>query len=216
MGCASGGNSKDSNDNAADFLFADTLGSAVAGVTQRLGALGPENRTSPVRRDTSGVFATLLDSMKSSSVEPNRHRDFTSVANGGFGTLSIRRRVTNVTGQPVTRLRFRIIELTTFPVGAAGEADMRAISSSAVSVMSVNDAGTCSPAAAPCTLTIEGTTLETPPAQSVGGGYNSTLSAGTVTLQTPLANNAAVNLQFLLGIEQTGKFRFYIIVEALP
>jgi hypothetical protein len=50
----------------------------------------------------------------------------------------------------------------------------------------------------------------------VGGGYNSTLSAGTVTLATPLNNNTAVNLQFLLGIEQPGRFRFYIIVEALP
>jgi hypothetical protein len=216
VGCTAGGNPKDTDNNAADFLFADTMGSPVAGLTQRLGVPGPENRTSPVRRDTSGVFATLLDSTKSSSVEPNRHRDFTAVPNGSFGTLSIRRRVTNVTGQPVTRLRVRIIEMTTFPVGAAGEADMRAISSSAVSVMSINDAGTCSPAAAPCTLTIEGTTLESPPEQSAGGGYNSTLAAETVTLATPLANNAAVNLQFVLGIEQPGKFRFYIIVEALP
>ncbi|MET0624586.1 MAG: Calx-beta domain-containing protein [Pyrinomonadaceae bacterium] len=216
VGCTSGGNPKDSNDNAADFLFADTMGSTVSGVPQRLGAPGPENMASPVRRDTTGVFATLLDSTKSSSVEPNRHRDFTSVANGSFGTLSIRRRVTNVTGQPVTRLRFRIIEMTTFPVGVAGDADMRAVSSGSVSVMSINDPGTCSPTAVPCTLTIEGTTLETPPAQTEGGGYNSTLSAGTVTLATPLANNTAVNLQFVLGIEQPGKFRFYIIIEALP
>lgn len=216
VGCTSGGNPKDSNDNAADFLFASTDGSAIAGVGQRLGTPGPEGLASPVRRDTSGVFATLLDSTKSSSVEPNRHRDFAAVPNGSFGTLSIRRRVTNVTGQPVTRLRFRIIEMTTFPVGAPGESDMRAISSSALSVMSVNDAGTCSPASTPCTLTIEGTTLETPPEQAVGGGYNSTLAVETVTLATPLANNAAVNVQFMLGIEQPGKFRFYIIVEALP
>jgi hypothetical protein len=216
VGCTAGGNPKDSNDNAADFLFASTDGSAIAGAGQRLGAPGPEGLASPVRRDTSGVFATLLDSTKSSSVEPNRHRDFAAVPNGGFGTLSIRRRVTNVTGQPVTRLRFRIIELTTFPVNAPGEADMRAVSSSAVTVMSVNDAGTCSPASTPCTLTVEGTTLGATPEQAVGGGYNATLAAETVTLATPLANNAAVNLQFLLGIEQPGKFRFYIIIEALP
>ena len=216
VGCLTGGNPKDTNDNSADFLFADTLGSTISGVQQRLGAPGPEGLASPVRRDTSGVFATLLDSTKSSSVEPNRHRDFTAVANGGFGTLSIRRRVTNVTGQPVTRLRFRIVEMTTFPVGAAGDADLRAVSSGSVSVMSINDAGTCSPAAVPCTLTIEGTTLETPPAQAEGGGYNSTLSAGTVTLAQPMANNTAINLQFLLGIEQPGRFRFYIVVEALP
>jgi len=39
---------------------------------------------------------------------------------------------------------------------------------------------------------------------------------GTVTLGAPLANGAAVNIQFLLGVEQTGMFRFLVIVEALP
>jgi hypothetical protein len=216
VGCTAGGNPKDANDNSADFLFADTMGSTIAGVDQRLGAPGPENIASPIRRDTSGVFATLLDSTKPSSAEPNRHRDLTDTGtNKSFGSLSIRRRVTNTTGGNVTRLRFRIVEMTTFP-NTPGEADMRALTSGSVSVMSINDAGTCSPAATPCTLTVQGTTLETPPAQSEGGGYNSTLSAGTVTLATPLANNTAVNLQFLLGIEQPGKFRFYIIIEALP
>jgi len=37
-----------------------------------------------------------------------------------------------------------------------------------------------------------------------------------VTLGTPLANGASINVCFLLGIQQTGTFRFYIIVEALP
>jgi hypothetical protein len=37
-----------------------------------------------------------------------------------------------------------------------------------------------------------------------------------VTLGTPLANGGSLNLQFLLGIQQTGKYRFFIIVEALP
>ena len=36
------------------------------------------------------------------------------------------------------------------------------------------------------------------------------MSAGTDTLATPLANGASVNLQFLLGIQQTGTFRVYI------
>jgi hypothetical protein len=37
-----------------------------------------------------------------------------------------------------------------------------------------------------------------------------------VTLASPLAHGAAVNVQFLLGVQTTGTFRFYIIVEALP
>ncbi|HEX8351801.1 MAG TPA: Calx-beta domain-containing protein [Pyrinomonadaceae bacterium] len=215
VGCATSGNTKDTGENAADLLFADTNGTT-AGAGQRLGAPGPENLSSPVRRDTSGVSAALLDSSVPSSVGPNRARDFASGDNATYGTLSIRRRVTNTTGSPVTRLRFRIVELTTFPVDTPGNADLRAVTSTSVSVTSINDPGTCSPASPPCTVTVGGTTLETPPGQPGGGGYNSTLSAGAVTLGTPLANNAAVNLQFVLGIETTGKFRFYIIVEALP
>jgi len=42
------------------------------------------------------------------------------------------------------------------------------------------------------------------------------MSAGTITLATPLANGASINLQFLLGVQQTGSFKFFINVEALP
>jgi hypothetical protein len=218
VGCTVPGNPKDTNENAADFLFADTMGSVISGVQQRLGAPGPEGLASPVRRDNSGVLTTLLDSTKSSSASPNRVRDLTSNPgnNATFGTLSIRRRVTNTTGGNVTRLRFRIVELTTFPSPGGGQADLRAISSTSVAVTGVGDPGTCSPAATPCAVTVEGTTLDTPPTQTEGGGYNSTLAAGTVTLGNPLANNTAVNVQFMLGIQTTGTFRFYIIVEALP
>ncbi len=211
VGCLVPGNSKDTNDNASDFLFASTDGNPVGTAGQRLGAPGPESMASPIRRDNSGVSVTLLDSTKSSSAEPNRHREFTAPGYPTFGTLSIRRRVTNVTGSPVTRLRVRIVEMTTHPTPGGGQADLRAITSAPVAVMNINDAGTCSTAPTPCTLTVEGTTLEAPPAQPNGGGYNATLS-----LPTPLANNAAVNVQFLLGIETPGTFRFYIIVEALP
>ncbi len=215
VGCTANGNPKDSNDNSADFLFADTEGTPT-GAGERLGAPGPENIASPIRRDTTGVFATLLDSTKPSSAEPNRHRELTAPGYPTSGTLSIRRRVTNTTGGDVTRLRFRIVEMTTFPTPGSGQADLRAVTSPSVSVMAINDSGTCSPAATPCTLTVQGTTLEQPPTQPNGGGYNSTLSAGTITMATPLANNTAINLQFVLGIETPGKFRFYIIVEALP
>ena len=80
----------------------------------------------------------------------------------------------------------------------------------------INDAATCTAAGAgspPCSITVKGVTLESPPSQSMGGGYNSTL---TVTLGTPLANGASVPVTFLLGVQTTGTFRFLIIVEALP
>ena len=65
-------------------------------------------------------------------------------------------------------------------------------------------------------VTVQGTTLEQPPSQPNGGGFNSSMSAGTVTLATPLANGASIDVRFLLGIQQTGSFKFYLNVEALP
>jgi hypothetical protein len=115
MGCMVAGTPKDTDDNEADFLFADTDGTN-AGAGQHLGAPGPENLTSPVKRDAM-VAVTLLDNSKTSSVTPNRVRDTTSNPsnNSTLGTLSIRRQVVNNTGANVTRLRFRTIEITTFP-----------------------------------------------------------------------------------------------------
>jgi hypothetical protein len=37
-----------------------------------------------------------------------------------------------------------------------------------------------------------------------------------VTLGTPLAAGASINLQFLLGVEKTGSFKFFFNIEALP
>ncbi|MCM3905370.1 MAG: hypothetical protein ND866_27045 [Pyrinomonadaceae bacterium] len=38
----------------------------------------------------------------------------------------------------------------------------------------------------------------------------------TVTLGTPIANGASINVRFLLGIQQTGSFKIFVNVEALP
>jgi hypothetical protein len=37
-----------------------------------------------------------------------------------------------------------------------------------------------------------------------------------VTLGTPLANGASINIRMLFGIQQTGSFKFYLNIEALP
>jgi hypothetical protein len=210
---------KDTDNNAADFYFVDTNGTS-AGAGQRLGAPGPQNLSSPIQR-TSTFATNLIDATVAKAIAPNRVRDFTSdpANNSTFGTLSIRRRFVNNTGGNVTRLRFRIIDITTFPA-PSGIADMRPRTSVAVVVAGVNDAATCvatgSPATPPCTVTVQGTTLEEPPSQPNGSGFNGSMSAGTVTLATPLANGASLNLQFLLGLQQTGLFKFYLTIEALP
>lgn len=202
---------KDTNNNAADFIFVDTNGTS-AGAGQRLGAPGPENLSSPIQRNASFGIA-FLDPCVGGASPPNRVRDFTSdpANNSTFGTLDLRRTITNNTGGNVTRLRFRVIDITTFPA-PSGIADLRPRTSTAV-VVTVDRA--------PCgsgtsNVTVQGTTLEQPPSQPNGGGFNSSMSAGTVTLATPLANGASIDVRFLLGIQQTGSFKFYFNVEALP
>jgi hypothetical protein len=157
----------------------------------------------------------LLDANFGAPASPNRVRDLSpQLPNAINGTLSVRRRFVNNTGAPVTRLRFRIVDISTISV-PGGIADIRALTSTPVVISGITDSGTCTAAgqSTPCTITVEGTTLETPPTQSLGGGHNATM---TVNLGTPLAPGASVNLQFLLGVQQTGSFKFFFNVEALP
>lgn len=209
--CPSGGSVIDTNNNAADFIFVDTNGTS-AGAGQRLGAPGPENLSSPIQRNASFGGAPL-DICVVAASPPNRVRDFTSdpANNSTFGTLDIRRTFTNNTGGNVTRLRFRVIDITTFPA-PSGIADLRPRTSTAV-VVTV-DRPPCGSGTS--NVTVQGTTLEQPPSQPNGGGFNSSLSAGVVTLATPIANGASVDVRFLLGIQQTGSFKFFFNVEALP
>ena len=69
--------------------------------------------------------------------------------------------------------------------------------------------------------------LEGPPAElRQGGGWNATLSCcqagggasgeGGVSLAHPLAPGATIYLQWRLAVQQTGTFKFYVIIEALP
>ena len=226
QGCTVPGIPKDTNNNANDFWLADTAGSPTTG---RLGAPGPENLASPIRRDNAGINLFLLDGTVGSGAAPNRTRKGTDLDYPGsaFGTMTLRYRVTNNTGGDVTRLRYRIVDISTGPSQPGPTADLRALTGiydedipagNDPPVGPVNDSTTCTSQslATPCTVTVNKTTLETPPNQTDGGGYNSTLSSGTITTGTPLPNGQSILLNFKLGVEKTGTFRFYIIIEALP
>lgn len=218
--CPSFGFPVDTDNNATNFVFVDTNGTS-AGAGQRLGAPGPENLSSPIQRNAD-VADFLLDGVtRTAHQPPNRVRDFTSdpANNSTFGTLSIRRRFVNNSGAPITRLRFRIVDQTTFPA-PSGIADLRARTSGTIEVGSIFDRATCAATGTPsdntpCTVTAHGTTLEQPPSQPNGSAFNGSLSAGTISLATPLAPGASTNIHFLLGIQQTGSFKFLINIEIL-
>jgi hypothetical protein len=200
---ANTGTPQDTNDNAADFRFVDPAGTLTA-AGQNLGAPGPQNVDSPFNA-TSTVGGRPLFTCVGPNQSPNRERNLTPVPNGSLGTLAFRRIYSNYTGLPVRKLRFRIVDTTTFPA-PAGVADLRAISSGQVVV--------ASPCGTP-SVTVEGTQLEEPPAQPFGGGFNATLAAGTITFANPLAVGDSIILQLVTGVEQTGAFRFLVIVEAV-
>jgi predicted extracellular nuclease len=198
---------QDTNDNAADFLLVSTSAAMLSGVQSVLGAPGPETTQSPIQRN--GVIkASSIDTCAGAGICENRRRIGTPVANGAFGTLKIRRKFTNTTSENVTRLRFRVVDITTLnsPGYAPGnsQADLRVVSSDAANFSVTLSTGDNVP--------VSGTQVETPPAQPLGGGVNS-----SVALITPgeIAPGASVNVEFNLGVMQNGSFRFFVNVEAL-
>lgn len=219
------GEPRDSGANETDFLFANTSGTNL-GMGTRVGSPGPQNADAPTQRNAT-IKALLLDPTAASTAAPNRVRtlgnvNYTDPTTGharsfANGTLAIRRKFTNNTGQQVTRLRFRVVDITSGPA-AAGTADLRALSGVPFQVTVSG-----SP------VTVQGMLLEEPPNASTGttatgGGFLSSVSccrtgfavAGQrdIDLTNPLAAGGSVNVEFLLGVEQTGNFRFFINVEA--
>jgi endonuclease G len=193
----------DSDDNQADFLFLATDGGTYNSRQGTLGAPGPENTSSPLA--TNGLV--ILDPAKPSTAAPNRLRSLTNSnpPNTPNGTLSVRSTFRNNTGANVTQLRFRIVDITTFPA-APGTADLRGLSSGPITVAVTGGAN----------RSVQGTTLEQPPAQPNGGGFNSTLAVSSVTPANPITNGSSVDLQFLLGVNNSqSNFRFLVAPEAV-
>ena len=211
--CPAGGFPVDTNNNATDFFFVSTaLMSAGAG--QRLGAPGPQNMSSP-RSFPGEIVDRLLDRNFPATGPPNRVRDFTSnpANNSTFGTLEIRRRIENHTGLPLLEARFRIIDLTT-SLAPPGIADLRALSSGTIVVDGITDSCTNGPGGlpipGPCSITVRGLTVEQPPSQPNGGGFNTSLRVN----EGPTGLHS-IDVRFLFGVQQPGSFKFIVKLEAV-
>jgi hypothetical protein len=202
---------QDTDNNIADFYFGDTNGTS-AGAGQRLAVPGPQNLAASSVIDGPANLA-LLDPCSTENASPNLIIDTTQdpAHNSTFGTYDIRRAYTNNTAAPITRLRFRVVDINTFPA-ASSFADLRPRTSADTAV--TVDGTPCGSGAG--SVTVRGTTLEEPPSQPNGGGMNSTMSVNSVTLGTPIAAGGTVNVRFLLGVQQTGNARFCVVAETLP
>ncbi|MGI9108095.1 MAG: lamin tail domain-containing protein [Pyrinomonadaceae bacterium] len=199
------GTPQDTNDNQNDFDLVSTTAATLNGRASILGAPGPENLSSPVQRNAT-IKASLIEPATPLSAPPNRVRDPEDITsdNQDLGTLKIRRRFTNTTGETVTRLRFRVVNITTLnsPVVATPQADLRLLSSTTEAVTPTS-IGVSS---------VNGTTLEST-SDPINGGLNA-----SVTIIPPngsLAPGTTIDLQFTLGVEANGAFSFFVNVEAL-
>ena len=198
----------DTGINAQDFVLVATNGGIYGGVQTQLGAPGPENLSSPIQRNAQ-IKASLIEPQQASTNPPNRVRDTTANVCGNpntcaEGTLDIRRRFKNSTGQPVTKLRFRIVDVTTLntPNPGGAQADLRLLTSSDLPV--TTSLGN---------LNVRGTIVEQPPTQGGGGGLN---TSATINLPGSIAPGATVDVRLVLGVQAGGRFRFLVNVEALP
>jgi hypothetical protein len=202
-----GGRPQDSNNNANDFVLVSVTGAAHPGITAPpvLGAPGPQNSIAPIERNAE-TDAFLVEPNAPATASPNQVR----VGSGNSGTLSLRRTFTNNTGEDITFLIFRVIDITTLnsPGYSPGgpQADLRLVTSGDAETF-VNSQGR--------TVTIRGTVLEfddgvNEPHQPNGGGLNSSVS---VPVTVPAGES--VDVQFLLNVVQAGRFRFFVNVEAV-
>lgn len=192
------GTPQDTSNNVADFALVATGGSAALAGAQ-LGAPAPENTQSPVQRNAQ-FPASLIEPTAAQSQSPNRVRN----GSGNSGSISIRRRFHNETGETVTRLRFRVVDVTTLgtPVAVEPQADLRLVTSGDNTVMTSSG-----------TLIVQGTILEQPPSQRAGGGLNTSVT--TALPEGGLLPGATIDVQFLLNVVQGGRFRFFVNVEGL-
>ncbi|HLL73485.1 MAG TPA: carboxypeptidase regulatory-like domain-containing protein [Pyrinomonadaceae bacterium] len=204
------GTPQDTDNNEADFLLVSTNAASFGTIQSVLGAPGPENLASHIQRNAT-IKAQLVDPQCAGFGAANtacarvRTSAGANPTNAAFGTLLIRRKFSNTTGQKINRLRFRIVDLTTKGNFQPGQADLRALSSADITVTDSNTQQ----------VLLRGLTLNVASDQPEGGGINSTLSAPSVTLSAPLQPNANINVEFRLGVMQNGNFRFFVNVEAI-
>lgn len=211
----SSGFPQDTGDNAADFVLVDTTGGTLDGVAAILGAPGPERGPTMTAYTTTGaplhtgtgLDSDVIDPDQSAADAPNLVIDATPVTNGANGTMKFRRKYTNTSGLPFIAMRFRIVGITTRTGGAVpvGSADLRVLNSPTQTITLTDSS----------TITSQALTLQTPAAQALGGGLNSSLGEGVITTTAPLANGASTYVEFNFGVETDGDYLVTVLAEGL-
>ena len=187
---------QDTNNNQLDFLLVDNHATVFAANGLKnysaLGAPAPETSDS-------------LRQMKNSEVSIEDYGaevfNSTPVPNGSQGTLTVYRRITNNTNQPISALRLRAIDFPT--VGTLTQS--RFSSRPDFRLLNSTDEGEI----------IKGVTLAAERLQPNGGGINSTLTVESITANTPLFPNQSVIVAIRFGVMRYGRHPLSLGIEAL-
>ncbi|MCP9495273.1 MAG: hypothetical protein MSG64_12575 [Pyrinomonadaceae bacterium MAG19_C2-C3] len=201
------GRPQDTNDNATDFVLVSPTGAMFDNIQSVLGAPGPENSASPVNNLTTVRFSIANVTNTTPAGLRSRGRHFPS-GKVAPGIVTLRGSFTNTGGRTITRLRFRVTEISTLgstSSGSGGFADVRVLSSEN---RTVNENGT--------SVQLRGLTLEQPPQQPQGGGYNSSLTIDRTFPLSEIASGATVNVEFRLNVVRGGRLRFTVTAEVTP
>jgi hypothetical protein len=197
---------QDTNDNGVDFMVVSNEPATTGGV---FGTPGPQNLSSPLQRNKT-FKASPLDSGVAASAAPNRVMQATDTDGDGTtdaAVLKIRRTFTNLTRLPVSRLRFRVVDITTAPRTDNTKADLRVINSrdEIVDISAGGGGGT---------KVAVGVTLDDLNGASIArteGGLNTSLA---FTLAQPLQPGESVDVNFWLRVVAVGEFNFLVNIEA--
>ncbi len=211
----------DNNNNSGDFIFVSTTGGTLASVTgdgttattlaSTLGAPSPNSTTGYVQ--TGSVALSLLDTSVANTASPNRVR-LNAVDSGvvgapdRFGTLRLRRTLTNNGSTTYTRVRFHVVTITTLNGGGYSDptqADVRLLTSP-------DETGAGAITTSTGAKNVIGTSVQVPSTGTMGGGLN----ANTVVLNQALTPGSSANYSFELGVARKGNFLVGFTIELLP
>ncbi|MGZ8830698.1 MAG: FG-GAP-like repeat-containing protein [Thermoanaerobaculia bacterium] len=168
-----------------DFRFVAASAPSM-GVVARLGSPNPSNLSSPI--ESGGTVAIVLaDPTASPDSAPNMVVDRSARGiNADKGLVTFRRRVRNNSARPITSLRLRLIDLSTYP----GAPDLRLLDSPTLRVASGN--------------------------LPFGGGLNAVANVSAVSDLSPLDPGQTRKIELRFGIVRDGVMHWSAVAESLP
>jgi hypothetical protein len=195
----------DSNNSKNDFVFVSTDAATYNNLKSILGSPGPENLGSHVYKE-GAILVGQVDNAVTLAESPNRFYNYSETDPVyPVGTISVRRRLFNNTGQTISQMRLRVTAITTknsaviFPTQAL----LKLLDTSDMTVMAADGV---------TEIELKGLTVNGVP-NTVNGGLNSSY---LVDLGPEgLAPGNAVNINLKAGIVTNGQYKLEFRFETV-